>query len=902
MAGPGGQEAGRISIRVLPNTENFARSLQRYLDRIEERSRVQVKATLDMTGFATDLRTTLRDLNARVKVRVDPDLSNFATDLRAQLSTGGARVPVRISLADGEITRLRAQLASITPPIVIPVRIDGDNPDLSGLTNQLSSVGDSSGSAAGGIGKLVGSLGRLSVMASSIPSIASLASTLTQLGPAAALAAPALLTVATAGAAVKIGMTGVSEAISGGSKELKKLTPNAQEFVKELKALAPAWKDLQKSVQEKLFVKMGSTLKSTAKEVLPELKKQLGESAESLNLMGRQVLNTATGLSKSGALGTALDGANEGLRNMSGLPAVIVQGLVQLGAAAAPAFGKITAAIGRSIENLSVSLTNGLENGDLQASIDRAVSLASHLWEVAKDLGATLANIFGPAAAAGAGFINVLAVVAQTLRDVTGSAEAQETLKALFETLASLGTAVGQILGAALKAVMPLINTLVTTLAGPLQSAFETLAPVLSTLIAQIGEALAPIVKAMAEHWAKLIPIVVQIVSMLGTALGPILVVIGELFGQLIEVLSAALMPVLEQLPTILQPILDAFTTLVPILGDVIAQLIEALAPALQSIGELLAVLMVALEPLITALGELLVKALEAAMPAIEALMPLITKLTDIMADLMASAIMNVVIPAIEVLVALLSGDFKGAIEATEDLLNGIGRYFKDVFESMTKIVKKASDLIIGSLAWMASKAWEWMGQMGTWLWEKATSGMSDVSEAIKSGVSDAVDWLAELPGKSVKALGDLSMKLYSAGSKLIGGFVDGIKGAIGGVKDTLTGLTGDLTSWKGPETLDARILTPAGELVIDGFITGLRKRVPDLKSMLGGLTMDIPEMLGTASVVGSFSADTPAGLQPGDRIVLSPDGQREFSAYIDRLADARMVQRLGAPATRGRR
>ncbi|WP_217994114.1 hypothetical protein, partial [Bacillus thuringiensis] len=78
---------------------------------------------------------------------------------------------------------------------------------------------------------------------------------------------------------------------------------------------------------------------------------------------------------------------------------------------------------------------------------------------------------------------------------------------------------------------------------------------------------------------------------------------------------------------------------------------------------------------------------------------------------------------------------------------------------------------------------------------------------------------------------------LVNAGTKLIQGFINGIKSMFGSVQSTLSSLTSSLTSWKGPEDYDARLLTPAGVLVIEGFIRGLESRYGAVRNSLGKLT-----------------------------------------------------------------
>ncbi len=244
MAGPGGREVGRLSIRVLPDTSNFAVSLQRYLDRIERRARVQVQAVPDLDGFRERLNAKLTRVRARVRVTVDPDLSRFRSTLRERLQGANAGLGVRLEVNEREIARLRRELARIRPPMTIPARVEADRDRLATLARDVSNVGDSSGGAGRKVLSLVGTLGKLSTAASSIPAVAGPSSSIASMGPAAAVAAPAVLALASAGVALKVGMSGLGDALAGDAEAMAELAPAAQDFVTQAKALGPGTVDL----------------------------------------------------------------------------------------------------------------------------------------------------------------------------------------------------------------------------------------------------------------------------------------------------------------------------------------------------------------------------------------------------------------------------------------------------------------------------------------------------------------------------------------------------------------------------------------------------------------------------------------------------------------------------------
>ncbi|WP_338932638.1 hypothetical protein WEB32_29685 [Streptomyces netropsis] len=858
MAGPGGQERGRIAIRVLPDTSNFAVSLQRYLDRIERRARVQVQAVPDLNGFRERLAAQLARVRARVRVDVDPDLSNFRDTLRGRLQGANAALGVRLEVDEREIARLRRELAHITPPITIPARIDADRDSLAGLSQRLGSMGRDGNGAARGVLAVVGSLGRLATMASAIPVAAGIGSSIAAMAPAAAVAAPAILAMASAGAALKIGMSGVKDALKGDAEAMAKLAPSARDFVTQAKALAPAWDGVKRSVQGALFKDLGDTLTRTASSVLPVLKTQLTGTASALNLMGRDVLNTATGLSKSGALGQALGSATTGLKNLSALPAVMLQGLVQLGAAAGPTFDRMTARMGKGLEGLSERMAATFKSGAMQRSIESAVQVAKTFGGIISNVAATLSNVFGPAVAAGGGALQVLSDMAAMAAKVTATPEAQATFTALFQTVAAVGGAVSQILGAALQAVMPLLNILVTTLAGPLQGAVRTIGPAFAQLATSLGTALVPVVKVVSQALAAILPIAANLIAQLASGLGPVLVAVGALLGRIGQILLTALQPILAQLPGILAPILAVVQQLLPIFVQIANQLITALAPSIIKIGAAFGELLVAVGPLITAVGQFLAGAFRALMPVITVVIGIVARIAAVFADFAARYIRTIVIPAIQMIVKLFRGDFSGALNAAKAVVSNFGALIGAVFSKIRSVVSAGVSAVISYFATMASRAWSHVVSMGSNIASAARLGMSSMGSSISSGVGSAVGFLRGLPSRAASAVGNLGHVLIGAGRSLIQGFINGIQGMVGSLRSKLGEITGMLPDWKGPAKLDARILTPNGRLLMEGFMDGIQDRVPTLRRQLGGITGELPVMAGSQAVVAQAATVRP--------------------------------------------
>ena len=194
------------------------------------------------------------------------------------------------------------------------------------------------------------------------------------------------------------------------------------------------------------------------------------------------------------------------------------------------------------------------------------------------------------------------------------------------------------------------------------------------------------------------------------------------------------------------------------------------------------------------------------------------------------STVIGVISGIIQVWTSALSGDWQGVWDGIKQIITSVWDGIKGVISGALSIIKGYITAALGVISGVFSGVWASISSSVSGAWNSITS-------AISSGVSTAVSYVSSLPSRALSALGNLGSTLWNAGKSLIQGFINGITSMIGSVRDTLGSLTSSLTSWKGPEDYDARLLTPAGRLVIDGFIRGLESRYGAVRRSLGALT-----------------------------------------------------------------
>lgn len=840
------------------------------------------RAELRMQGFRLDVNGRLRDVRGRF-VTESRVMGRALADGFSDAERAGTRITtVYSSVADAQARAMRAQAdqaAAAQRRLSVQFRTAmGQARNLLDRmpTSQLAGIAAGFGGIAMSIGKAGAMLG------AAAPAAAGLVATLANIAPAAAVAVSGMLAMKLASATVKVGMLGVEDAVSAAldpekaaefEEALKKLSPEARAFAKEIKAMAPELRKLQQGVQNRLFQDWSTSLRETATVVLPVLRNGLNSTATTLNRMGHGVMAAAQELAANGTLGRAISSASSGLAGLTRAPGQIVTGLGQIAAAAGPSFERLATMAGGALDKLSARFTSAFESGAMQAAIERAISLIGDLVDVAKNVGSILGSVFDAAQATGGGFIGTLKEISGALADAFASPAVQGALRSLFETMSTLAKTVGPLLASALQTLAPV---------------FEILGPPVQELIRALGKGLAPVIKglkpvlaaaasafgSLISALAPLLPVAGELIAALLPALIPLFDTLGRIFeaaapfiAQLAETLGAVLTPLLEGLAPILEALLEPFARLAEDLFPILTAALVELSPGLVELATAFGELMVELAPII---AQILVLTMSLG----TTLMPIIAKVAGILAGGLSLALSGlaellrvVVIPSMKIMAALLGGNFSEAARlAIQHSTNAKER----VGELWTQLKLKIVDLSI---------------QLRQAVVQKATEMRDGFVQRITDLRQRAAERISRLPADIRGALGDAQSILYNAGSQIIQGLINGISSKIYALQQKLSSITSMIPDWKGPEAVDKTLLTPAGEQVMGGFMRGIASQVPALRAQLGGITGDIPGMAATGAA-GARSAPQPI------QILVRGDGSR----YGDLLAAEirRTVQVVG--------
>lgn len=798
----------------------------------------------------------------------------------------------------------------------------------------LRGLSTSMGPLAGILGKVSLGVGQIGAAAgTALPLVASVVTALEQIAPAGAVAVTAFLAVQQATQTIKLGMIGVQDTVSAafdsseaGAKKfqasLDKLAPSAREFALTVKSLVPAFTDFQQSIQDKLFFGFSDALTALSTSVLPVLKTNLEATARTLNDVALNTAVAAAQLATNGTLGKAMEGANAGLTNLAGVPALVVTGLGQLAVAAAPAFARVTDAAAGAAVSISDKLSKAFASGGLEDAINQAIDVLSGLGDIAGNVFGILGNVLGAASTGGDGLFQVLTSITQTLETASGTKGFQDAIGALVQTMGVFADTAGPLLGQVLAVLGPVFVGLAT----PVQTLIQALGAGLTPIITGLGpvlEGAAQAVGAIVVAFSPLLPILGDLIASLLPPLLPILDTITQAFTdaaplivQLGDAFVSVLAPAITQLSTNIFPLLDVFTQLtaqlLPVLSDLIVQLLPVFTSFIGSIsgvqGQLIGLVaqilpqlanlfvqlapsiiqvvtaMIGLETAVLPVVGLLVQAIAFVLPIMSQWIGLLAQVAAVLVDLVAGAITNVVIPVINTLVALFSGDFSGALTALGALLSGVWTQIATTVSGVGGLISTAVDTIIGifqylydvlvghsiipdligavvgwfsRLPGMAAAA---LVTLGSSIAGKATEAAEAMLKAIRRGVDSVAEAVGKIPGRATTALGDLGTLLYKSGKSLIQGFIDGIKYMLGAAEDAASSVVDAVGKYfPGSPAKEGRFsgrgwTLYSGQATVEAFGQGMRDQMAAAIRSAGTVTGAVQATISTPAAHASVS------------------------------------------------
>lgn len=776
-----------------------------------------------VVDLVVDASGTQASLNAQLRLIAD----------RAEASA--PPITLHVNIDNRSFTSIGQQINNgVTGPLGDADRAMRDTEDSSGsLGSALGRVGGVARTASAGFLGLAGTVGNLPGL------LAGVVTSLQNIAPAGAAAVSGFVAIKAATATLKIGLTGVSDAISAvfdpdadpkkTAEAMKNLSDNAQDFVKQLQTLKPALDSIRLDVQDRLFRGLDTTLKQTAKVTLPDLTSAARSFADSFNDAARGAASSARQLAADGTLGSALTSGTNAFEKLERVPGQVLTAVGQLAAAGGPLLNRFALSVADLADSISTKLTAAFKSGGLQDAVGGAGDAIAQLGRIGVNVFETLGNIISVAGEQGDGLFGSLERITQAMADVTATKGFQDVLTSLMEVAQTLSANILPLVATALSALAPVI----TTLAPVVQEILDLLGKQLSDTITE----LAPLFQLAAETVASLL-----------TALEPLIPLAGTLI--------TAILPVLTVLLSSLNDVFIALAPTVQVFADQAgAQLTEffvQLTPLLTIVIQGLAQLLIAILPLVNT-----------AMPGLIAVsMPVIVAVTGIaqainiliaVSERMAVVLQATVGPALSAIGALVRGDFSGAWASAR---TAVSNAVSAIVSVVGRLVSYLPSSVQSALSAVVARF---------------RSGWDSARSATSAGIDRVVALVRSLPGRARSALGSLGSVLYDSGRSLIGGFVDGMLSKLKSAVSAAASIVGKVRDYfpfspakTGPFSGRGYTLY-SGQALVGDFAKGILSQRDTaqraIDNVLGAKATAPNNGRGTAAPTGSLISSTGAAL-----------------------------------------
>lgn len=426
-----------------------------------------------------------------------------------------------------------------------------------------------------------------------------------------------------------VALLGVGDAFSaafGDAEEFEEamegLAPNVQAAAQALRDMAPELDAVRDKVQQAFFQDFDDVLNSLAESLMGPVTEGMVSVADAIN----GVIQGLTGVATSQE---GIDFVTQSFAIMSSIISqlqepltLLFSSLLSVGSAINGAFGEEAGSgLASLITRFAEFLEQAAATGQATQWVHDAMAVFSAIGDILSPIVGILGSIGAAAQTTGGNILGVFGSALQVFDDFLASAQGQEVLISIFESLNAVGDAFATVLANIAPALPPIFSGLgeilsvVGPLLGPLSQLVGSVLGALAPILGVIASAIQPLIGPLTEILGLLGPILVDAI----TTLMPVIQLLADLLGGALGVAIQIVGSVLEALAPILTTILDA-----------LSPLIEALSPLFEIFGMIAELIGTVLEPIITVLGEILLWLVDnviipVVVPVIEALAQILT-------------------------------------------------------------------------------------------------------------------------------------------------------------------------------------------------------------------------------------------------------------------------------------
>jgi phage-related protein len=163
-------------------------------------------------------------------------------------------------------------------------------------------------------------------------------------------------------------------------------------------------------------------------------------------------------------------------------------------------------------------------------------------------------------------------------------------------------------------------------------------------------------------------------------------------------------------------------------------------------------------------------------------------------------------------------------------------------------------------------------------IWDGIVETVSGIRDAITGGISDAIDFLADLPGKAL-----------TWGRDMIQSFINGIKEKVGALTDEIEAVAEDIASFLGFSEPDKGPLSNFHTFapdMMDLFTKGIRDNIPEVRKAAEDMAAAVAQPVNASTL--TFNIANTINGAPGQNI-------NDLAIAVDRRITTSVAQRRSA-------
>jgi len=637
---PAGTVIGRVSVRVLPDTDDFRKKAQRDLNEIEKTLEMTVPTKVDMSGAARTYLEELRKINARNrqsdarKIRFYTSISTAGyreeltkahaklqsaanNERKIRFAAGLGDVDIAAKLSKDSLDQVKRDIdrwKRNNNPIKLDVELKLAEINMRTTQARMSFLARdrtvtlfptvSEGAAAKAATTLAALSGArviggyfeditdaISHLDKNVPIIGTLALATAGLAGWGLTAASNLFALSASLAQIGPAALALPGILGGIAFGLGATVIAFADFKNRVPEVTSAWKTLKSAIQDNFWQQAQTPIRELIDGLLPEFVSGMKKTSSELGGFFGGLASALKG-SFSGELTKMFGGLSASIDVFTKATPAIANIITLLGTVGTDYLPNLAQWVADILDKFSSFLTEASKDGSLKGWIDTGISALKDLGNVVQNTGKLLGGLGHAALQAGG---SSLAMLADTIGAVANAVNTPAFQTGLISVLQGAHAAMAQIGTIAGPAVLDFF----TTLANLLSSVLPMVGGTIGVLVSGVAKALSnpALTSGIQEMFSGLMDGVLALLPALGPlsdAIAAIAKVIGELARSLgptlavffTELANAAttLAPTVERLiPTLGAGLVGALKVLGPMLTGAAQALLSILSPILSN-------------------------------------------------------------------------------------------------------------------------------------------------------------------------------------------------------------------------------------------------------------------------------------------------------------------------------